>query len=142
MYRQMSESEVNRIVGQIDATRADLFSMDHVDRPQAKAFTGRVKQDPRITRAKTRARTAAWRKRNAELKRATSQELCMAMWKALATSTRKDLTHTDMNLVGRAFADLQLRGFDIREAKSYLHRLRDSVVDPADRSEGVMESVI
>lgn len=138
MYGQMSEQDVVRIVGQIDATRRDLFSMDHVDKPQSKAFPARTRQDKRITRAKTRARTAAWRKRNAVLKRATSQELSMAVLRALATANPGELSRADLSIVGRAFADLQRRGFDIGEAKESLRRIRESVVAmEADENSGI-----
>ena len=135
MRRKMREDEVNRIVSAIDSTRHDLFSISNVDdAPKARAFRNREKEDPRITRAKSRLRMAAWRKKNAEMKRPTGHELCMAMLKAVATSKPGELTKSDYNLVGRAFADLQRRGFDIREAKEYLRRMRDQMVPPADRA--------
>jgi ATP-dependent exoDNAse (exonuclease V) alpha subunit len=134
MRRQMKDDEVNRIVQSIDATRVDLFSMDHVPAPEGRAFRKRAKEDIRITRAKSRLRMAAWRKANAESKRATGDQIGKAMLQALATSKLGDLVRSDYNLVGRAFADLQRRGFDIGEAKEYLRRLRDETVPPVDRA--------
>ncbi|MES2600436.1 MAG: hypothetical protein V4602_06470 [Pseudomonadota bacterium] len=56
----------------------------------------------------------------------------MAMVMALVTSDAENMTKTDWNLVGRALADLQSRGFDLAEVKSTLRRLRNRMVDPAD----------
>lgn len=135
MRRKMKDEEVNRIVGQIDSTRRDLFSMSNVDdAPKARAFRKREKEDPRITRAKSRLRMAAWRKRNAESRRATTDQVVRSMLLALVTSQQSDLQPSDRNLIGRVLVDLDRRGFDLHAAKSSLRKLRNDIVPPADRA--------
>jgi hypothetical protein len=124
MLRQRTEDEVNRIVRQIDGTRRDLFSMDDVEAPDGRAFPKRQRQDPRIVRAKTRLRTAAWRKRNAEDRRATADQVARAVLKALVTSSEVDLAPSDRSLVGRVLVDLSARGFDLKHAVASLKRMR------------------
>jgi hypothetical protein len=135
MRRQMKEEEVNRIVRAIDATRADLFSMSNVDdAPIGKAFRKRVKEDVQITRAKSRLRMAAWRKKNAEERRPTGEQIMKSMLAALLTSTQADLQRSDRTLIGKALKDLAGRGFDLHATKAYLRRMRGQMVPPADRA--------
>lgn len=135
MQRQQSEAEVNRIVGQIDAMRRDLFDMEHVDKPDGRAFRERGRQDIRITRAKTRLRTAAWRKRMAENRTATADQVSRAILAALVTSSTEDLMQSDRNLVNRALAGLQARGFDVSSTAKSLRRMRNELMNPADRED-------
>lgn len=135
MRRKMSEAEVDRIVSSIDGTARDLFSMSNVDdRPNGRAFRKREKEDIRITRAKSRLRMAAWRKANAEARRPTGDQIMKALLKALLTSSHADLQPSDRTLIGRTLVELNARGFDLKEAKAYLRRMRDQVVPPADRA--------
>jgi hypothetical protein len=55
-------SDVDRIVAKIDETRI-AEHWRNPDRPDAKFVKRRRRQDPKITRAKTRARTAVYRNR-------------------------------------------------------------------------------
>jgi hypothetical protein len=66
-------SDVDRIVAKIDETRI-AEHWRNPDRPDAKFVKRRRRQDPKITRAKTRARTAVYRNR-----------LDQPTWKPLAT---------------------------------------------------------
>jgi hypothetical protein len=123
--------EVARIVSEIDETReAEHFRSP--DRPDARFVKPRRRQDPAIGRAKTRARTAAWRVRLDQRGAATTYEIGMALVVALATAKSKEMTGDDWDLVGRALADLQSRGFDLAEVKDTLRRLRRRLRDPAD----------
>ncbi|WP_334502218.1 hypothetical protein [Bradyrhizobium sp. AZCC 1678] len=56
----------------------------------------------------------------------------MALLVALATAKSKEMTGDDWDLVGRALADLQSRGFDLAEIKDTLRRLRRRLRDPGD----------
>lgn len=135
MRRKMREDEVTRIVQSIDGTTSDLFSIDSVDgAPDGRAFRKRVKEDVRITRAKSRLRMAAWRKKNAEARRASTDQIVRAMLLALVTSQQSDLQQSDRNLIGKVLVDLDRRGFDLHAAKASLRRLRDEIVPPADRA--------
>lgn len=59
----------------------------------------------------------------------------MALATALATTSWSDmLTPADYDLIRRALADLQARGFSIDEARKTLRRLRVRLVDPGDRA--------
>lgn len=111
-------------VATLDELTKNLFSVNPGDGPDGRAFKPRGRQPIELTRAKTRLRTAAWRKRNAERRRATGVQLGMAMLKALATARTGEIGADDFNLVGRALADLRDRGFDVVAAAESLKRLR------------------
>jgi hypothetical protein len=65
----------------------------------------------------------------------------MAMVVALVTAeSKKVMTGEDWDLVGRALADLQSRGYDLAEVKATLRKLRNRMVDPADRAGEPAES--
>jgi hypothetical protein len=135
MRRKMREDEVNRIVQSIDETTRDLFSMSNIDGPpDGRAFRKRVREDVRITRAKSRLRMSAWRKANAEAKRATTDQIVRSMLKALVTSKPSELQPSDRTLIGRVLVDLTARGFDLHAAKASLRKLRDDIVPPVDRA--------
>lgn len=140
MQRQQSEAEVLRIVGQIDETRRNLFEIDRDDAPDGRAFRDRGRQDIRIKRAKTRLRTAAYRKRLAERRIATPDQVAMAILKSLVTSSVEDLLQGDRNLLARTLMDLQARGFDVSATTKALRRLRNELMDPADREGEATES--
>lgn len=132
----MQPEEIDRITAQIDETRRTEHWRDHDGRPDSRAFrprsTGRV--PPAVVRSQTRLRTAAWRNRKDRSRSPDSHQIGMALVRALITSKLRELTWTDYDLVDRALADLQSRGFSIAETKAVLRRMRTRYVDPADRA--------
>jgi hypothetical protein len=86
-----------------------------------------------VAKAQGRIRTAAWR--NALDRRAcpTTNQIAMALVKALVTSRPEEITAADRGIVGKALVDLFARGFDLKEARAMLRRLRNRLVDPKDR---------
>jgi hypothetical protein len=100
----------------------------------------RSRQDPAIVRAKTRARTALYRNRRDQRGAPSTHQIAMAMVVALVTARLDELTEVDRGIVGRALQDLQSRGFSIIEAKDMLRKLRNRMVDPADREDQQTES--
>jgi hypothetical protein len=133
MQMRQSEREVNRIVAAIDETRATEH-FRNPDRPNGRAFRERQRQDPAITRAKTRLRTQHYRNRLDAKRVPTTYQLGAALVMALATADGRFMSQADYHVVGRALADLQARGFDIAEVKESLRRMRNQMMDPADRS--------
>ncbi len=131
MTNSVNQNEVDRIVARLNETRTTEHYRNH-DRPDSRFVKPRRRQDPSIGRAKARIRTAYYRNRLDERGAASTHEIGMAMVMALVTSDAENMTKTDWNLVGRALADLQSRGFDLAEVKSTLRRLRNRMVDPAD----------
>jgi hypothetical protein len=131
-------SDVDRIVAQIDLTRV-AEHWRNPDRPDAK-FVKRRRQDPKITRAKTRARTALYRNRLDQRGAPSTHQIAMALVVALVTARLDELTQVDRGIVGRALQDLQGRGFNIIEAKDMLRNQRNRKVDPADREGEQAES--
>ena len=126
------KSDADRVVKQIDETRvAEHFR--NPDRADSRFVKARRRQDPAIRRAKARLRTANYRNRLDQRGAASAHEIGMALVVALVTTESKSMTKTDWNLVGRALADLQSRGFDLLEVRASLRKLRDQMVDPADR---------
>ncbi len=132
--KTMKSDDVDRIVEKLDETRmAEFFRVP--DRPNGRAMTRlQRRQDPAIGKARARIRTAHCRVRLDQAKRPSTSQIGMALVKALVTSPSSIMTRSDWNLVGRALADLQSRGFDLLEVRSALRKLRDQFVDPADRN--------
>lgn len=132
MTKSVKSDDVDLIVDQIDETRvAEHFR--NPDRPSTRFIKPRRRQDPAIGRAKTRLRTAHYRSRLDQRCAPSTAEIGMALVVALVTSpSSSSMSRSDWNLVGRALADLQARGFDLREVKSTLRRLRGRMIDPAD----------
>jgi hypothetical protein len=124
-------SDVDRLVAQIDETRV-AEHWRNPDRPDAKFVKRRRRQDPKITRAKTRARTALYRNRLDQRGAPTTHQIGMAMVMSLVTARLDELTAADRGLVRRALVDLQGRGFSVVEARNMLLKLRARMVDPAD----------
>jgi hypothetical protein len=52
----------------------------------------------------------------------------------VTAKSKQIVSGKDWRLVGRALADLQSRAFDLAEVKASLRRLRNRMVDPADRN--------
>ena len=124
--------DVDRIVSQIDETRmAEHFR--NPDRPDSRFVKPRRRQDPAIRRAKGRLRTAAYRNRLDQRAAPSTTQIAMSLVVALVTSRLDALTEVDRGIVGRMLTDLQNRGFSVSESHAMLRRLRDRIVDPADR---------
>jgi hypothetical protein len=133
MKKMLRPTDVDRIVAQIDEThRAEHFR--NPDRPDGMFVRSRGRQDPAIGRAKTRIRTAHYRNRLDQRRSASTYTIGMAMLVALVTADSESMSRSDWNLVGRALADLQSRGFDLSEVKASMRKLRNRMVDPADRA--------
>jgi hypothetical protein len=124
-------SDVDRIVAKINETRQSEH-WRNPDRPNSRFVKQVRRQDPKITRAKTRARTALYRNRLDERGAPSTHQIAMAMVVALVTARLDELTEVDRGIVGRALVDLQGRGFSVVEAKNMLRKLRNRMVDPAD----------
>jgi hypothetical protein len=137
--QKLKADDVDRTVAQIDETRI-AEHWRNPDRPNGQFVRPVRQQDPKITRAKTRARTAHYRNRLDQRGAPTTYQIGMAMVAALVTAKR--MSRSDWNLVGRALADLQSRGFDLLEMKSSLCKLRNRMVDPADREDEHAESSV
>jgi hypothetical protein len=125
-------SDIDKIVNQIDQSRESTFWRDP-DR-QSREFIPRRKQDPKIRRAKARARTAAWRNELDRLGRPECRDIGMALVVALVTSQNlMDMTGPEVRFVSAALADLEHRGFDRAQVLRVLRRLRNRLLDPAGR---------
>ena len=135
MKSSQKTTKVDRIVARIDETRA-AEHFRSPDRPAAE-FVGRYRQDPEVRKAKVRLRTAAYRSRLDQRRAATTNQIGMALVIALVTSSSASMTRSDWNLVGRALADLQARGFDLNEVKEALRRLRKRVIDKPEGGEKI-----
>lgn len=129
----MRPTDIDRIVDQIDRTReSELFR--NPDRPSTKFVPVRQRQDPRIRRAKARARTAAWRNNLDRLRRPEARDIGMSLVTALVTSDYLlAMTDVEVRFVTAALADLEARGFDRAQVLNVLRQLRNRLVDPGDR---------
>jgi hypothetical protein len=132
MNTRKTGDEVDRIVAQIDETRR-AEHWRNPDRPDGKFAKKSRRQDPKITRAKTRARTAMYRNRLDQRCCPSTNQIGMSLVIALVTAARSyELTEMDRGIVRRALQDLQKRGFSVVEARNMLLKLRARIVDPAD----------
>jgi hypothetical protein len=139
-HMNLRSAEVDRVVAEIDRTRRTEFWRDP-DRPARQFVPARKRQDPKITRAKARARTAAWRNRLDRLRRPEATDIGMCLVAALVTSPNLlDMTEPEVRFVSVALADLAARGFDRAETLKVLRRLRNRLVDPGDRAGEESES--
>jgi len=132
-HRRQGPEDVDRVVAALDETRRTEFYRDHDMRPDSRFVRDRGRQDPAITRAKARIRTAHYRNRLDQKRIPSTATIGMALVAALVTSRMVELTEEDRGLVGRMLVDLRQRGFDIVASKNMLRRLRNRMVDPADR---------
>jgi hypothetical protein len=124
--------DVDRIVSQIDETR-NVEHFRNPDRPDSRFVKTRRRQDPAITRAKARIRTAHYRNRLDQRRAPSTQQIAMSMVVALVSAPLDQLTEADRGLVARMLVDLQNRGFSVSESQAMLRRLRNRIVDPVDR---------
>ena len=132
---QMNRIEVGRIVTEIDEVTETQFWRDPYRPGDGHAVKRRSRQDPEITRAKTRMRTARYRVGLDRRAAPTTAQIGMALVVALATSRLEALTDGDRGLVGRALVDLQARGFSIDETREMLRRLRKRILGPQGRKQ-------
>jgi hypothetical protein len=132
-HRRLGPEDVDRVVAALDETRRTEHFRDNDMRPDSRFVRDRGRQDPAITRAKARIRTAAYRNRLDQKRIPSTAAIGMALVVALVTSRMIELTDDDRTLVGRMIVDLRNRGFDVVASKNMLRRLRNRMVDPADR---------
>jgi hypothetical protein len=133
-------SDVDNTVNEIDKMREAAFFRDP-DRPSTTFVPVRQRQDPRIRRAKARARTAAWRNNCDRAGRPEARDVGMALVTALVTSPDLlSMTEPEVRFVTAALADLEARGFDRAQTLKVLRRLRNRLVDPDDRAGEESES--
>jgi hypothetical protein len=126
--------EADRIVAAIDETRRAAHFRSP-DRPNAKVIGHGCRQDPEVRRAKGRLRTAVYRNRLDQRRAPSTAEIGTSLVTALVTSNMSSITHGDKDLIGRALADLQFRGFDIMEVLVTMRRLRRRLVDHSQDSD-------
>jgi hypothetical protein len=121
-------------VDRIDQRRESELWRDP-DRPGGKLVPARQRQNPEVRKAKSRARTAAWRNRLDRLRRPEISEIGMSLVVALVTSPNLDGSMTDRELrfVDVALADLEARGFDLGQINLVLRRLRRRLVNSGVR---------
>lgn len=130
----MRSSDVDQLVAEIDHEReSSLFR--NPDRPSTVFVKPRQREDIRVRRAKTRARTAAWRNDLDRLRRPEAHEIGMSLVAALVTSDLLNLTSAEVGFVTAALADLEARGFARDQVLLVLRRLRNRLL-PDDRKVG------
>jgi hypothetical protein len=132
-HRRQGPKDVDRVVAALDETRRTEFYRDNDMRPDSRFVRDRGQQDPAITRAKARIRTAHYRNRLDQRRAPSTAVIGMALVAALVTSRFVELTEQDHGLVREALVDLKNRGFDLDESKKMLRKLRNRLVDPKDR---------
>jgi len=131
--RSLRPEEIDKIK-QIDEGKSEYFFRDP-DRPDARFVKAHGSVPPEVKRAQTRLRTARWRSELDRRKAPTLQQIGMSLAVALATTDRlAGLSDQEYGLLKRMVADLHARGFDVREALKTMRRLRNKLVDPADRN--------
>jgi hypothetical protein len=139
-HRSLGPADVDKVVSALDETRKMEFFRDNDTRPDSRFVRDRGRQDPAITRAKARIRTAHYRNRLDRDRIPSTATIGMALVAALVTSRMIELTDDDRSLVGRMIVDLRNRGFDVVASKNMLRRLRNRMVDPAGREGEPAES--
>ncbi|MHC2844913.1 hypothetical protein [Bradyrhizobium diazoefficiens] len=132
LRRQLTQEDVD-LIHEMDEARGSYFQRDP-ERPDNRFVKPRRRQPIEVRKAQQRLRTARWRSEMDRRRAPTVGEVGMALAVALATTSWSDrLTSLDYDLIRRALADLEARGFSIEEAKRTLRRLRIKLVDPGDR---------
>lgn len=130
--RQLTPEDVDRIA-EMDSARGAYFQRDP-DRPDNVFVKPRRRRPVEVIRAQQRLRTARWRSEMDRRRAPTVSDVGMALATALATSSWSDmLTPADYDLIRRALVDLEARGFDPKEVRKTMRRLRLRLVDPGDR---------
>ena len=134
LRRRLTQDDVDRIA-EMDVAKGTYFQRDPL-RPD-NAFAKRKKRSVpiEVKRAQGRMRTARWRSSLDKKRAPTVADVGMALAAAIATTNWSDkLTPADFILLSRALHDMDERGFDVKEAAQTLRRLRNRLVDPADRA--------
>ncbi len=141
LTRTLRQDDVDKIA-EADDVRKSYFHRDP-DRPDGRFVKQRARVSPEVRRAQGRLRTDRWRSDMDRRKAPTAEQIGMAMVVAMATSSNlRGLTRAELDLFERAFHDLKARGFDIKEAVRTMRRLRNRLVDPADRDGEPTESSV
>ena len=139
MRRKLTPQDVD-LISEMDAAKASYFQRDP-ERPDSRFVKPRRRRPAEVVRAQQRLRTARWRSEMDRRRAPTVGEVGLALATALATTSWSDaLTSLDYDLLRRALADLQARGFSIDEARRTLRRLRMRMVDPGARAGEADES--
>ena len=129
---KFSVSDVDRTVARLnEALNAEHWR--NPDRPDARFVKNRGRRPVEVIKAQGRIRTAAYRNNLDRRCAPTTQQIGMALVMALVTSSLDEITVADRGLLGKALVDLNARVFDLKEARAMLLRLRNRLVDPADR---------
>jgi hypothetical protein len=97
----LAVGDVIRIVQQLDETRR-AEHWRNPDRPDARFVRSPGRQDPKISRAKTRIRTAHYRNRLDQRGAPSTYQIGMSLVCALVTARLDELTEVDRGIVGRA----------------------------------------
>ncbi|MGJ4932560.1 hypothetical protein ACQR1I_09235 [Bradyrhizobium sp. HKCCYLS2038] len=130
--RRLTLDDIDRIVSEIDDERRQEHSRSS-DRPDSVFLRNVNRPSVDVRRAKGRLRTAAWRSRMDQARVPDTNTFGRALVYALVTSSMDQLTELDRSIVGRALLDLRSRGYDVVAQNKALRRLRNRLVDPADR---------
>ena len=133
------------VVATLDSTKATTYFRS-VDRPKSAVVPARKAEDPEITKAKARLRTAAWRNKLDERRRPEVRDIGMALVMSLVTSPDlRNMSRSELDFIGRALLDLESRGYDLQEVKAVLKTFRRRLVDTSssgDASQDANEKVI
>lgn len=137
--RQLTPEDVD-LIAQMDAVKSAYFQRDP-DRADNVFMKPRRRQPIEVKKAQQRLRTARWRSEMDRRRAPTVGEVGMALAVALATTSWQDMmTSADYDLIRRALCDLESRGFDPKEVRKTMRRLRTRMVDPGDRAGEADES--
>jgi hypothetical protein len=124
MNNRQKQIDVDRLVAAIDETR----QAEHFRSPTR----ARQRQDPAISRAKTRLRTAVYRNRLDQRRAASTDVIGRAMVRALVTANLESITAGDRDVIGRALLGLRDAGYSLTEVRDTLRRLRRRLVIDSD----------
>jgi hypothetical protein len=131
--RRPGPKDVDKAVAELDDMRTSVFFRDP-DRADGRFVRDGRRRSVDVIRAQGRLRTARWRGELDRRKAATLEQIGKALCVALATTDRLEgLTDAEGSLLGRMIVDLKERGFDVVESMKTLRKLRNRLVDPADR---------
>ena len=140
LRRSLTPKDVD-LISEMDEAKTAYFQRDP-ERPDNRFVKPSRRGVPvEVKRAQGRLRTARWRSNLDRRKAPTTTEVGLALATALATTSwQSHLTPADFDLIRRALDDLTARGYDIKEVTKTLRRLRNRMVDPADRAGEESES--
>lgn len=124
-----SNIEAKQTIANIDAVRRSTYFRDP-DRPDARFVKPRRKRTPtETTRAMQRLRTDAWRAEMDRRRAPSASQIGMALVIALVKSKPSEWTEADRGVLAKALLDLDARGFDVKEAKATLQRMKKRLSD-------------